>query len=239
MFRKIIFIAFLILCGATIIAEARQLSYKDSTIKKKGDTYSIDINYPEIKDRVIPTRNREQVNGEILKFVNSLYDRDLAGFAENFSKFTPKELERIAGKDLVEVEYRIVILDENFISVRFEKYLYNLGAVHGNTEVYGFNYHLKKSKYINLADFFEPGADYLKQISDFCIKDLNRQINKSGIFTSSIAEGAGAKEENLKQFTLGRDDLTIYFGDYQVADYASGPQEVKIPLKTLKGFQRD
>ena len=52
-----------------------------------------------------------------------------------------------------------------------------------------------------------------------------------------IAEGAGPTEENLGQFVFDTnpDRLTVYFSDYQVGDYASGPREANIPLDELRG----
>jgi hypothetical protein len=125
----------------------------------------------------------------------------------------------------------VIRLDERFVSIKFKKYFYGIGAAHGLTLIAGFNYDVKQMKQIKLGDLFKAGTDYLKQISDYCIQDLGRQLGKE--MDSWIKEGAVPKEEKLKEFTLGKEDLIIYFSDYQIADYATGAQQVKIPFSRL------
>jgi uncharacterized protein YecT (DUF1311 family) len=53
-----------------------------------------------------------------------------------------------------------------------------------------------------------------------------------------IARGAGPDWDNFGDFTLLPGTLDIQYAPYNVAAYAAGPQETKIPLATLKPYLR-
>ncbi|MBU4292583.1 MAG: DUF4163 domain-containing protein, partial [Actinobacteria bacterium] len=58
-----------------------------------------------------------------------------------------------------------------YASILFSFYYYTGGA-HGNTTTSSYNYDFENKKKIELEDLFEENFDYLKFISDYCIKDI-------------------------------------------------------------------
>ncbi|MCX6724297.1 MAG: RsiV family protein, partial [Candidatus Staskawiczbacteria bacterium] len=69
--------------------------------------------------------------------------------------------------------------------------------------------------------------------SDYCIKDLKNQMTENGAIDMSgdewLKEGAGPKPENFSVFLINKNNITFYFGDYQVAAYAAGDFTVVMP----------
>ena len=71
--------------------------------------------------------------------------------------------------------------------------------------------------------------------------DLIRRIGTGADAEStpdSIRTGAAPEWAHFANFILQPGRLSFYFPPYQVASYASGPQESHIPLAALKGFLR-
>jgi hypothetical protein len=232
----IVIIAFIL---PVFLIEAEASGYKTANIKKEGKSYSVDIEYPEITNKRLAVDTQQKVNDAIKMFVHKLFDHDLKTFVETEPKWTKKELEGIASGNLVDLDFKIIRLDQSFVSIRFEKYTYGIGAAHGLTHIAGFNYDAGTIKQINLADLFKPGTDYLKQISDYSILDLKKQLNKESNYADEnwIREGASPTEENFREFALTKDCLIIFFNDYQVACHAAGTPEVKIPFKKLSNLE--
>ena len=80
---------------------------------------------------------------------------------------------------------------------------------------------------LQLQDLFDPGADYLKVISDYCIQELKRQ---------NVLEwdtGVLPDAENFRDWNITSSGLLFSFDPYVVASYAQGPQSVTIPYADL------
>src|SRR5262249_30472423 len=84
---------------------------------------------------------------------------------------------------------------------------------------------------LKLADLFQPNSNYLKVISDYCIKEI-KKLDVSD--DEWIRNGAGPKLENYDSWNVTPEGLQITFDAYQVASYAAGPQEVTVPYSLLK-----
>jgi len=206
--------------------------YEVVTIEKEGKHYSLDVKYPNITDSSIDVSVRRGINSEIENFVKPLFEDALNEFLNE--GWTEEELRMIPGRNKVAVGCDVARVDGDFVSLQFEKYFYGMGAAHGFRTRHCFNYDVENQKIIALKDIFVEGVDYLKQISDYCVADLNRQLNTQD--SSWVKEGASANEDNLKRFTITDNSLIIYFNDYQVACYAAGSPKVEIPFEDLEGI---
>lgn len=132
----------------------------------------------------------------------------------------------------LDISYTIEHADKNLISLLFSTYGYTGGA-HGNTGSTAYNYDLNRGVMLKLADLFQPNANYLKVISDYCIADL-KQANISD--DEWIRNGAGPKPENYDSWNITPQGLQITFDAYQVASYAAGPQQIVVPYSALKSI---
>jgi len=204
-----------------------------ATFEKSGNSYSIDVTYPEITDKKLSGEERQKLNGEIKSFVFSLFEKELKTFQK--AKWTMEQLKHMAGSDWVNIKFKVVRFDEKILSVKFEKYATGIGAAHGSTDFYGFNYDLKKGHILKISDIFYPGQDYLKQISDYCINDLCQQLNRPD--DHWIKSGISPDEDEFRAFAIGKKNLIIYFSDYAIAGYSMGTQKVSIPFDKLIGLK--
>jgi hypothetical protein len=128
----------------------------------------------------------------------------------------------------MDVSYTVTAASKDFISILFYFYEFTGGA-HPNTTTSAFNYDLNRNQEIKLADLFTPKSNYLKVISDYCLKELKKLKT-----VDSADEGASAKAENFDSWNITPAGLRITFDRYQVASYAAGDHEVVIPYSVLK-----
>jgi hypothetical protein len=132
----------------------------------------------------------------------------------------------------MDVSYTVTAANKDFISILF--YFYeNSGGAHPNTHTASFNYDLTRGEALKLADLFAPRANYLKTISDYCIKELKKLKT-----VESADEGASAKLENFDSWNIAPAGLRITFDRYTVAAYAAGDHEVVVPYSALKPIIR-
>ncbi|MFN0087523.1 MAG: DUF3298 and DUF4163 domain-containing protein [Blastocatellia bacterium] len=128
----------------------------------------------------------------------------------------------------MEVRYTVTAASKDFISILFYFYEYTGGA-HPNTTTQAFNYDLTRNQPVKLADLFAPKANYLKSISDYCVRELKKLKT-----VENAEEGAGARTGNFDSWNITPAGLRITFDRYQVASYAAGDHEVVIPYSVLK-----
>ena len=226
-----------IFCTSILAQAAPALGYEKTAFEKHGAFYNATGTYPKITDKQLSPDVRQKINNEIEQYVHKLMNDDLKTFIKNDSQYTKEEIKKIAWINSLDITFKVIRFDDHFISMRFEKYRFDGGA-HGVTDVYGFNYDIKRMSLIRLADLFEPGTNYLRQLSDYCIKDLKRQLKPKPGTESWIMEGAAPKEERLKEFAIGKNNLMIYFSEGQVDAYTVGTQKVKIPFSRLIGLRK-
>lgn len=138
-----------------------------------------------------------------------------------------------------------VQVNENYISFTIIVAGYSGGA-HGYESIISFNYDVKNSKELTMADIFPNDPNYLKTVAQYSRKDLRDQfLNKikradfendgdykmtlDGI-DSMLIPGTEPTVENFSVFTIEPGFINIYFTQYQVAAYVYGSQMVKMPL---------
>jgi hypothetical protein len=129
----------------------------------------------------------------------------------------------------LEIGYEVTAASKDFISVLFTFYGYMSGAAHPNTSTQSFNYDLNRNAPARLADLFTPNSNYLKEISDYAVRELKRLETASW-----VENGAGPKIENFHSWNVTPAGLRITFDPYQVGPYAAGGHEVVVPYSVLK-----
>jgi len=211
------------------LAMAQIPALKTKLIEKTGISYYIKVAYPQIPS---PDSRQLSTNKAIAKFVHSIFDKDLKRFINaNYSK---EDLKGSPNPDSLEISYKTIYWDKSRVSIYFEKYFFELGAMHPLHTIYCFNYDLKMHRAIKLSDLFKRGTPYLKELSQYCTNDLKAR-NGTGD-DAWIKDGASPKNKNYKVFSIGKDELIIYFQEYQVASGNVGSQAVRIPFNKLSSL---
>jgi hypothetical protein len=186
--------------------------------------YTIKAKYPQAVGAV-DTR-LEKLN----QAIRNLITGEVNGFKKDFQ--APEERTFSEGSTF-DSSYAVVLATSDLVSIDFLIDTYFEGAVHGNHNSLVFNYDLNLGRSLSLAELFKPNSNYLKLLSDYSIKALKKELAPDPD-NDWIGKGAGASDENYKNWNITRRGLKITFDPYQVASYAEGPHEVVVPYTVLK-----
>jgi len=211
----------------TIQPETLQIT--EEKIVNNTAPFKIDIAYPKIAG--IDYFNRK-VKTAIDKEINDFKTNSLAN-DQAVKEVDPESYAKYPREYSLNIGYDKGQTDNKILSAMLNVYTFEGGA-HGASYFIPINYNLETKKDIVLSDVFAGQTDYLKKISDFCIKDLTKQMIASGAIemsdTSWIERGAGPTEENFQFFLINQDNtITFYFPQYQVAAGAAGDFKVTMP----------
>lgn len=134
------------------------------------------------------------------------------------------------------IEYTAHTSDNNksFVFQIYE----DTGGAHPNvyykTFVFG-----EDGREVALADLFKPSARYLDELSTLAYADILRQApSRFGTALDEnqkdwVRDGTAPSEETFQSYYLDGENLVLIFPPYQVAAYAAGKFETKIPFSKL------
>lgn len=213
---------------ATDSATTEKYEVRFDTLAEKNEKREYEINaaYPQI--RGMKNRAAEDLfNNTVRNSVGNMVREFIA------SVMPSEDLEKVEGMESTsafELQPTVHMSDHRYLSVELAAYIYNAGAAHPNSFSSSMNFDVRKGRFIGLGDLFNPDAEYLEFIADYCMNELRgRDISDE----EWIGRGAGQEIANYRTFFITPDGLTIHFDPYQVASYAAGPQEVLIPWGRL------
>jgi uncharacterized protein YecT (DUF1311 family) len=134
--------------------------------------------------------------------------------------------------------YDIARNDNKVFSVVFTEYS-DTGGAHPNTNLTAFNFLMPDGALVFLPELVD-GQRGIAQVSRIVVADLNKRIGGPDGMSDAdwIRRGAGPRATNFAVFILEPNQIHIFFPPYQVAAYAAGVQEARIPLAALKSFMR-
>ena len=89
-----------------------------------------------------------------------------------------------------------------------------------------------KGRELALSDLFKPNSNYLRAISDYCIRQLRNQVSDY----DTLRDGAAPTANNYNGWLITRRGLSITFDAYQVAPYVEGPKDVLVPYSAIKNY---
>ncbi len=198
----------------------------------KQSRYRIDVVYPQIEGDARFDKFNKEARAMSTKNV-AAFKTSETGTETETGTDTPAE----TLTSTLDSDYEIRLADDDLISIEFSESAYSRGAAHPNNYTTVLNYDVRNGKKLALADLFNAKSNYLKAISDFCIKDLKQQAKKekdSMLTDDMIQSGASARADNFNAWTIMKQGLWITFDPYQVAAYAAGPQQVLVPYSAVK-----
>ncbi len=140
------------------------------------------------------------------------------------------------------LEYRAVV-SSTTVSYAYQVYADTLGA-HPNLYYKTFVFD-REGNLLALKDVLSNNPNWLEELSLLVSQDVVAQLEGRlaeslpageegpGAAGSIFAEGLAPDEENFKNFVIDNDMLVILIPPYQVAAYAVGPFEVRLPLSEV------
>lgn len=208
------------------------------SIEEKTALYKSNIIYPYFDNA------NQEFNDSIVNTAKTAWDEFKQTTQENWQalKDTAFADQKVGDNPENPFEFdlkcEIVQQTDNYISLVMRFGGYPGGGAHGYQNLVTFNYDVANKKIIKLADLFPGNPDYLKKVSEYSKTQLINKFSqdvedKEGLagIKEMIQMGTEPNEENFKNFTISQNNiLTIYFGQYQVAPYASGEQKVEMNL---------
>lgn len=226
------------------LAETESSIYLHDGTKIKS--HLIDQNIPELKATI--KVSYPQILGDKLSVNEQQFNQLVLGMAndeiEQFKKYVKadlphmKTLPKEVQNNYLDIDYDIDVIHPNkssIIMVRLKIEGMQAGRAHPYHNYRVFNFSLDKGKVIGLADLFKPKTNYLKLIADYSRQQLLAKATDSSV-TQMIKQGTILDPNNFRNWNIQNDTLLITFDEYQVAPYASGPQEVEIPYSVLKNI---
>ena len=128
--------------------------------------------------------------------------------------------------------YTITYNQDCFLSTYRDEYFYTGGA-HGTTTKYGTTFDLNTGKVLPLSHFFARGVDYKKIILEQVLNQAQQNMELDpGIYFEDYAELI-VENFNVNNYYLSNDGIVVYFGQYEIAPYATGIVEFTIPYSLV------
>jgi hypothetical protein len=103
------------------------------------------------------------------------------------------------------------------------------GGAHGMTDRVAYNYNLNTGEELKLSYLFKKDFNYKDYINNEILKQM-----KTGEDIYFHDEGGFKTISDDQRFYLADGNIVIYFTQYEIAPYAAGIPEFKIPLSGLK-----
>ena len=211
------------LAAAAILAAQAQaaeaLKIESRTVEAKSAAYEIAARYPSTGVAAIDTEIKAWIDAE----------------AAQFKKQAAPEPGSALGPWTLDIAYTVERNDAEVLALSFTESTYTGGA-HGSHSFRTYNYLLPDGRRVDLAQILD-GRKGLAKLSAFAVADLDQRLGGPDGMTDAqwIRRGAGPDWGNFENFLLLSDALKILFPPYQVAAYAAGAQEVRVPLAALDG----
>lgn len=215
-------VLFLLLVIAFYGCGSKPVTVTTKSVQQNTDLINIDLKIPVvsgIKDQKIQNAINGQFEKDALDFREEIESLSVLGEQEAKNAGFPFR------KFDATTAFKVAYNKNGLLSIPVEYYQFTGGA-HGATEKRPYNYDLKTGRVITLGDIFKKGYNYKEAIN----KEVKRQIKeKNDLYFSQPGMEFQTIKEN-QPFYLVDDGLTVYFAQYEIAPYAAGIPEFKLPF---------
>ncbi|MGE5422614.1 MAG: DUF3298 and DUF4163 domain-containing protein [Ignavibacteriales bacterium] len=229
----LILIAVLILgitgCG-TVKDNAKKATLDKVIVNTQSKTqklpnFTINLKIPVI-DGMSNTAQQKEIN-QIISQDQIKRIKPMKEELANYVQFAKENDYPVNPFDLVS-DYKVSYNKNDLLSVTATIYQYTGGA-HGTTEQVSYNVDLQTGQLLTLKDLFKTNTNYINPIN----QEIEKQIaaKPEEFFTE---DNMGFKTIQAKQpFYLTDGGIVVYFQLYEIAPYAAGIKEFKIPVALI------
>jgi len=191
----------------------------DKSFEESSEYLKVSVKIPQI----IGLNNKEreeEINKEILDFTNNFVEENRSASEANRPGVPYESF----------ISYKVTN-EEKILSFYIDYYQYSGGA-HGITIRKTYNIDRDTGKNLELKDLFKEGFDYKEYIN----KEIESQIslNKEVFFPGK--EGFTGIKDN-QAFYIEDGYIVIQFAYYEIAPYAAGMPQFKIPYNVLENYK--
>lgn len=194
-------------------------------VKEETDTMTVGLKIPVVSGL------EDQV---MQKNINAMFEKEALDFKKEVAAGLTEYLKEAQEGDFTAnpfgayTEYVVGDKDKDILSLYVDYYQYTGGA-HGGTARVGYNIDLKTGKNLSLKELFSTGYEYCIVMNG----EIQKQINAA---PDEYFEGdMGFQGISDDQGYFIQDGcLVVYFQQYEIAAYARGIPEFKIPLSMVQ-----
>lgn len=199
------------------------INIKSKSIKESTVHLNVDINIPVIegiKNKDVEKQINFKLENRSIEFLKDvkLLQKEYKEQSEKYGE-VPQAFEARS-------EFKIRYNKNNILSMPIIYYQYTGGA-HGIYFQKTFNFDTNLEKEIKIGDLFKEDFNYKKIINDKIAETIAKNENS---FFKDRFKGI----DDSTDFYLSQGELVIYFQLYDIASYASGIPEFKIPYSLIE-----
>lgn len=205
--------------------------------KETAPGYEIEAVYP-IK---VPLPTAEASSKAALTIENKLAEGIAAFKADAAQMLTAEEIARLQSQGrfyALSMDYKFYQKGNNgnIVSYEFDVYQ-DTGGAHPNAYFKTFVFDEDGSE-LKLGSLFDLGStNYLERISKAATAQVTARLQagmeQQDVTDAIFKEGLEPREENFQNFVIDGSDLVVLIPPYQVASWAAGSFEVRIPTDNL------
>lgn len=199
------------------------------------DGSNVDVRFPRLSglsDSAVEQRVNDVIRAHI--------EAEIVGFVSGLSGVDATVLPE-ASQSTFQSTYEVVYLDATIASMVFRHTSYVAGAAHPYGYVTTLTFDLTRGVPLALDDVL-TGDRYLETIAQYVFNDVLAQVGITADADEAtvgwIREGSSPIPKQYERFTVSPDGLRVYFDPYQVASYAAGSFEVRIPYAVFREHVR-
>ena len=187
--------------------------------KQETDNYSIEINYPNVKNENLLAYSTEYIKNKEEEFKNDISD------LENMNSM----------KYDFKTDYEISE-NEDILGVHLTVYEYT-GGNHYIRSDKSYYYNKNDDKIVSITDFLanDKSLERLSALSYYYIMKYSNDNNLE-FDEDMVKSGLESNSNNFEHFNFIDDGLEIIFPPYQVAYYSAGEVRILIPYSELNGI---
>jgi hypothetical protein len=155
------------------------LKLKSTEHKEESKNYSLSATYPQLEG----DSRAAKFNDAVVKLVANEMHFEGDSAVKPPAQEKEKNSDDADAADLpgsAELGYEVTAANSELISILFGILNDGAGAAHSNFNSLAMNYDLKAGKVLGLADLFKDDSNFLKVISDYCIRSLAKQNVSDG-----------------------------------------------------------
>ncbi|MDD2585787.1 MAG: stalk domain-containing protein [Syntrophomonadaceae bacterium] len=201
------------------------LKVSSKNIASNSEAAQVKLSIPQIdglQDKAVQNSINERFEKKALQFKEETFEG-----LDEYVKDAKKEGWPIRTYEAL-TNYRVTYSKDDLLSLYADYYSYTGGA-HGFTDRVHSNIDLNTGKELQLKDLFKAGVDYKGIINNEIKRQM--QLDPEKYFSESLTEWQGISED--QPYYIEDGSLIVYFPLYEIAPYASGIPEFKIPVSAL------
>ena len=187
--------------------------------KQETDNYSIEINYPKVKNENLLAYSTEYIKNKEEEFKNDISDLENM-YSMKYDFKTDYEISE--NKDILGVHLKVYEYTGGNHYIRSDKSYY---------------YNKNDDKIVSITDFLanDKSLERLSALSYYYVMKYSNDNNLE-FDEDMVKSGLESNSNNFEHFNFIDDGLEMIFPPYQVAYYSAGEVRILIPYSELNGI---